>query len=72
VAGGGGRSGRDPGEGGALLANKRMLWLTRELGKARGVLVGDERLGKLELVQAAAMAGGSGTTRARGGGATFK
>jgi hypothetical protein len=44
------------GEGGARLAHKRRLWLTCELRKALGVSVGDERLGKLELIQAAAMA----------------
>jgi hypothetical protein len=60
-------AGDDSGEGGARLAHKRMLWLTCELGKALGVLANDERLGKLELVQEAAMAGGSSKARARGG-----
>jgi hypothetical protein len=41
-------TGGDSGEGGARLANKRMLWHACELGKALGVLAGDERLGKLE------------------------
>jgi hypothetical protein len=38
-------AGGDSGEGGTLLANKRMLGLTCEVGKALGVLAGDERLG---------------------------
>jgi hypothetical protein len=50
------------GEWGARLANKRKLWLTGELGEALGVSAGDERLGKLELVQAATMAGGTTMT----------
>jgi hypothetical protein len=38
-------AGGDSGEGGTRLANKRMLGLTCEVGKALGVLAGDERLG---------------------------
>jgi hypothetical protein len=41
-------AGGDSGEGGARLANKRMPWNACELGKALGVLAGDERLRKLE------------------------
>jgi hypothetical protein len=36
-------AGRDSGEEGARLANRRMLGLTCEVGKALGVLAGDER-----------------------------